>query len=1330
MKNKIAKYLGVVLTAVMVASILVFAAPAVAGTLSWTTQSTPGNTGLEVPTTAVSYTGPVTRAKADATGNTLFAYIEQGSTLSLIRSTDFGRNWTVIATPTARVVSIVSAATDANTLYYATGTTVYKSTNALASTGVAFTPEANIVAGQTITSMDATLFSGRYLVIVGTSGAPGNVYYLDESAPFFNFILLGTSDFATAIGNNVTKVLAVYFSPNYTTDRAVFAIGVNGNSTVLGTNVLGGDWTGVIGTATLATNTTGFAKMFFPSDFTMAANAPRAYVAIDGAMTGIYQFIGGATSTLTTNAFLMIPTMTGQIISFSAVGAFVAPKLMVGTTTGQVFLTTVGGQPWTAPNKAPTGPSGTPTQVVLNYVTAAALAITTPSGSPTNDESGVSLTMDNGLTYNQISLVNTTISNYWALAFGSTYTYASASRANLPVNGGAFTVSSAGTTASGFTVTAPSGSGDQLTITARATGLISGLPFPTDVKLSVTSGIIGSDFTVSAPGATIIGNDIYLTAPGQVATFTALRPNTSTSYAVQVSGGGVAGLPFDFVNVARGVDFNSNVAWSESIVGTTDVGTLSFALPDDTNARFTYTSTGTGTITPSANTVLTGSWAGGSGTVTFTHVGDTVTFTTTSAGAVITGTAVGINPTGTAVTSGTTTGGPLFTAPLTLTNTASFAVVTFTTGYSGLVVSGTSGVGGNWSAGTGVLSFNPGVGTVTLQNSLGTAAMVSATNTGAVTATVSGAIVAFPAVNAPVAAAILGTYADSIWRYDGVANWERTTYLAAQPMYVDNLVVSTTGNILYFAQSGSTTIYKSIDNDQNWAAMVFPTPTAVYSIMAPDAVTVISGGVNNTYTSLSNGFWTTSAVALGNVTSMAVSSTTASTIVAGGTLGRYAISTNNGTTWGTPSSAIAAFNGFSMRVAFENGSATNVYSIAMGAPGAYRNTTRVDINAAVLDSNAASVIVAGSGIGVGIANGTGNTVAYAQDSSDSNVSRITNASGSTYNAGSIAPPSGATSPVGMWVQAAASGNTLYTIFNASTPSIRMYTDTLALPSTGVTAPAATVLANSAVVTWTALTGATSYQASIVAGASTAALKNPYTSNALPGTAIVASTAPLTNTFTGLTPNTTYTVSVWAVAPLVSYYSSVTFTTPVLLTAPGAITGLVPAPGATNVPVLASFAWAPVSSATGYELWLGTDPTFAAHSDFLPVTNAYNLTTALSYSGDYYWEVRATAAGGVVGPWSGPFAFSTVALAIPPVTVTTNPQATITLIPTIVIPTYPAPVTITNVAPVTPIITVPVVVTQLPAETPPTPTYIWIIVAVGAVLTLAVIILIIRTRRVV
>ncbi|MES0278471.1 MAG: hypothetical protein ABUK03_01825, partial [Dehalococcoidales bacterium] len=85
--------------------------------------------------------------------------------------------------------------------------------------------------------------------------------------------------------------------------------------------------------------------------------------------------------------------------------------------------------------------------------------------------------------------------------------------------------------------------------------------------------------------------------------------------------------------------------------------------------------------------------------------------------------------------------------------------------------------------------------------------------------------------------------------------------------------------------------------------------------------------------------------------------------------------------------------------------------------------------------------------------------------------------------------------------------------------------------------------------------------------------------------------------------------------------------------------------------------------------------------------------ALDFTTVYYWRVTATGTANSV-PISS--VFTTETEAVDPVDVTTTPAPNITL-------TVPA------------------------AETP---TYIWFIIAVGFVLTIAVIILIVRTRRVV
>jgi hypothetical protein len=178
------------------------------------------------------------------------------------------------------------------------------------------------------------------------------------------------------------------------------------------------------------------------------------------------------------------------------------------------------------------------------------------------------------------------------------------------------------------------------------------------------------------------------------------------------------------------------------------------------------------------------------------------------------------------------------------------------------------------------------------------------------------------------------------------------------------------------------------------------------------------------------------------------------------------------------------------------------------------------------------------------------------------------------------------------------------------------------------------------------------------------------------------------------------------------------------TIPVAAIGLVPYPGQENVQTLPTFQWNPVTGATSYELWLDSKPDFSTAQKYTGiVTNAFAVPAALTYNTVYFWEVRAVTSTGV-SAWSGVWSFTT--LPAPQAVVTVPPAPT----PTIII-TAPAQITITQQQPVpTPTFTLPEpnITIQSPATT--TPSYIWIIVGVGALLTLAVIILIIRTRRVV
>ena len=280
-------------------------------------------------------------------------------------------------------------------------------------------------------------------------------------------------------------------------------------------------------------------------------------------------------------------------------------------------------------------------------------------------------------------------------------------------------------------------------------------------------------------------------------------------------------------------------------------------------------------------------------------------------------------------------------------------------------------------------------------------------------------------------------------------------------------------------------------------------------------------------------------------------------------------------------------------------------------------------------------------------------------------------------------------------------------------------DTLSGQVAGVTVSA--VSETSAKVSWTAMTGAKQYE-----------VKYDSTTVLVPGTP--SSTPATTKTLTGLSDDKTYSVKVRVKddqAFQSRWSSAVTFTTVQAILAP---TNLVPVNGMQDAPLLPSFGWTEVSNAVSYEFELGADPDF---SDATAVTGItvifYTWETELNYDQNYYWRVRAVSDTGTKSDWCT-FNFHTRVEAIPPVTVPPPPTPTITVVipdvvvPEITIPPLTQPDVIVNLP--TPSVTT---TTFQPADIvmeEVAPAYIWAIVGIGAVLVIAVIVLIVRTRRIV
>jgi hypothetical protein len=328
-------------------------------------------------------------------------------------------------------------------------------------------------------------------------------------------------------------------------------------------------------------------------------------------------------------------------------------------------------------------------------------------------------------------------------------------------------------------------------------------------------------------------------------------------------------------------------------------------------------------------------------------------------------------------------------------------------------------------------------------------------------------------------------------------------------------------------------------------------------------------------------------------------------------------------------------------------------------------------------------------------------------------------------------------PGGLW--GTTGSNILWTI-DDDDAELWALEDTLAGMVTGVAVSGETM--SSADVEWNAMTGADLYEV-------------VYDSS-------VVDEEDTSVTLSGLSDNTEYEVAVRVHPgePWSSRWSgTVTFYTLEYVSTPE---NYVPENGMQDAPLLPSFVWGSVSNAEYYEFQLSTNPAYGSNgfnseliagtpTNIDAPTTAYTQTDELAYDTNHYWIVRAVSTDSLSGEmaYSG-WCFSnfhTRVEAIPPVTIEPPPTPTIditlpapqvTVVPPDVDVTLPAP-QVTVVPPDVTVDVPPVVtVTQqapptlvLPDEPDPgTPVYIWVIVAIGAILTIAVIVLIIRTRRVV
>ncbi|XUX00276.1 MAG: hypothetical protein TUN42_10385 [Dehalogenimonas sp.] len=513
----------------------------------------------------------------------------------------------------------------------------------------------------------------------------------------------------------------------------------------------------------------------------------------------------------------------------------------------------------------------------------------------------------------------------------------------------------------------------------------------------------------------------------------------------------------------------------------------------------------------------------------------------------------------------------------------------------------------------------------------------------------------------------------SLWRNMG-GKWDR---LATGAIAFDKISVSpnyATDKGVYYVVGN--TIWASANNGVSFAATT-AAPAAISSFVVLDTATFVVASGADIYRTTNSGFiWNVVSTA---DAAMLVRSSDATTLAAVTAAGDVFTSADLGATWKAALSTGVALAGVSA-VTFQNGSNTVLWGTT-----ATGGISKLDLAATTVAWTARTGIPAALTNGVGIASGIAATpVVYVLDAAGSLTRLITDAS----QGENIAAATGVTAASKLSIVPASGGNTLWAV---TATKLFTFKDTIAIivPNVAV-ASFTTTTAN---VTFDAVAGATDYAAFVKAGS--AAQKDYFTATTV-GTVVVDKDAR-TVKVTGLTADTTYTVSVFAKTPFTSIVGSKTFSTqPTVVDVPK---DLAPAAGATGVAITPGFQWGAIPGATSYTIEVSTVPTFATlvgTKQTTPVPAFAWTTPALAYNTTYYWRVVTITPTGSSDPTVSVF---TTMLAPPP-TGTTQP-----------------PVTVTNTT------------VTLTTPTEATPAYIWAIIGIGALLVIVVIVLIVRTRRV-
>ena len=361
-------------------------------------------------------------------GSAMFVYDTSGTgNVDLFKSTNGGRTWSATGfNYPGPIVAITPSKTEPDVIYVATPTTVYKSVDGGANfpSLVAAAPLDSVGNPSTINALDVLKVGNKYVLVVATTGSGlnrGDIYTLDENDIFPAWQNQG---FNAHFGLNIDWVIAVEFTPDTTAGVSMAAIGVNNQAggRIQVSIFSSGNWGAIIGDAVNVTPPltapfnpiVGIATMAdieFPSGFNLTTN-PNFFFGFNDnsgpAIEGVWLFNGVPAIAGPSAATRITPVSNvNDVCSLDVVGSVTTASIMAGTQNGAVLRSLDGGATWAPIAKPPTG--GVPN--ISTFVVMADDFLTSGEAVALNDgpDGGLSFTEDSGATWNQISLMMTSI---------------------------------------------------------------------------------------------------------------------------------------------------------------------------------------------------------------------------------------------------------------------------------------------------------------------------------------------------------------------------------------------------------------------------------------------------------------------------------------------------------------------------------------------------------------------------------------------------------------------------------------------------------------------------------------------------------------------------------------------------------------------------------------------------------------------------------------------------------------------------------------------------------------------------------------------------------